>query len=145
MKSNYELFFEKGSFAVVGNSKSKKFPILTYRGLKKQNKKVVAVDLALDQVDGDETYSDLLLVPSDVDRVIIELPHGEVLGQLEKARQKGIKHIWLHMGSHSGKAIEFAKENGMNLRYGTCAVMYVTPGLTYHSIHKAIMKIIGKF
>ncbi len=28
---------------------------------------------------------------------------------------------------------------------GTCAVMYLTPDLTYHSIHKWIMKLTGKY
>ena len=28
---------------------------------------------------------------------------------------------------------------------GTCAVMYVTPGFTYHSVHKWIMKLVNKY
>jgi hypothetical protein len=33
----------------------------------------------------------------------------------------------------------------LNARSGTCAVMYVTPAFTYHSIHKWIMKAVRKY
>jgi hypothetical protein len=32
-----------------------------------------------------------------------------------------------------------------NFYGGTCAVMYLTPGFTYHSIHRWIMKAVRKY
>ena len=49
------------------------------------------------------------------------------------------------MGTESPEALALAEEKGLNARSGTCAVMYVTPGFTFHSIHKWIMKLIGKY
>ena len=43
------------------------------------------------------------------------------------------------------EAVELAREKGIKVHTGTCAVMYVTPGLTGHSIHKWINKLIGKY
>ena len=43
------------------------------------------------------------------------------------------------------EALALARKKGLNVHSGTCAVMYVTPGFTYHSIHKWIMKLLGKY
>ena len=61
------------------------------------------------------------------------------------AAQAGLRDVWIHMAHDTPEAVTLAKESGINLRTGTCAVMYVTPGLTYHSLHKAIMKLAGKY
>ncbi len=49
------------------------------------------------------------------------------------------------MRCETPEAIPGAREKNLNLRTGTCAVMYVTPGFTYHAIHRGIMKLIGKY
>ena len=49
------------------------------------------------------------------------------------------------MAHDTPEAVALAKEKGINLRTGTCAVMYLNPGLSYHSIHKLIMKATGKY
>ena len=43
------------------------------------------------------------------------------------------------------EAKRLAKEKGINALSGTCAVMYLTPGFTYHSIHKWIMKLARRY
>ena len=59
---------------------------------------------------------------------------------MEKAASLGIKDVWLHMNSDTPRALQVAREHGINLRYSTCAVMYVSPGLTFHSIHRWVQK-----
>ena len=60
-------------------------------------------------------------------------------------REAGIEDVWIHMGTETPDALALANERGINARSGTCAVMYVTPGVTFHSIHKWIMKLLGKY
>ena len=57
----------------------------------------------------------------------------------------GVKEVWIHMGRDTPEALDLARENGMNARTGTCAVMYVKPELSYHSIHRWIAKRTGKY
>jgi len=38
-----------------------------------------------------------------------------------------------------------AVSRGIELLTGNCAVMYVTPGFSYHSIHKGIAKLLGQY
>ncbi len=145
MTSNYESFFTGNSFAVIGHTQKKAFPKLTYRGLKNLGKKVLPIDPSVSDIDGDKTYPDLNSLPEEIDRVVIELPKEDTRDWVEKAAEKGVKDIWIHMACDTPEALQLAAEKNINVRTGTCAVMYVTPGFTYHSIHKWIMKLVGKY
>ncbi|UCF66724.1 MAG: CoA-binding protein [Acidobacteriota bacterium] len=145
MASTYETFWDRRSFAVVGHHAKRNFPRLTYRGLKKLGKVVFAVDPSIDEIEGDPTYSRLELLPAPVDAVVFELPKEETAEWVAKAAEAGIRDVWIHMGTDTPEALALAKREGISVRAGTCAVMYVTPGFTYHSIHKWIMKLLGKY
>ena len=145
MPTNHEAFFELPSFAVVGHTKARNFPELSYKGLKKMGKTVYPIDPSVDEVDGDKTYKDLESLPTPVSGIILEVPNSETKDWIVKAGKAGIKDVWIHMKRETKEALALAKENGMNVRTGTCAVMYVTPGFTFHSIHKFIMKLTGKY
>ena len=145
MPSNYETFFNGNKFAVVGNSQKMKFPVLTYRGLKNFSKTVFAVDPGADQIDGDRVYHNLQELPEKVDRVILELPKSDVESWISKISEAGIRDAWIHLGCDTLEAVRLAEESGINLRTGTCAVMYVTPDPSFHSIHKWIMKVLKKY
>ena len=145
MASNYETFWEKKSFAVAGHSAKRSFPRLTYLGLKRLGRSVYPVDPSENTIEGDRAYPDLASLPEKADALILEVPKEETRDWVGKAAEAGIRDIWIHMGTQTPEALELAREMGINARSGTCAVMYVTPGLTYHSLHKWIMKAIGRF
>jgi len=146
MPSEYEKFWDKSSFAVVGHTGSKrKFPNLTYVGLKQMGKTVYAVDPAAKQIDGDKAYPDFASLPAGVEAAVLEAPKDETADWVAKAADAGIKNLWIHQKLETPQAVQLAKEKGINTLTGTCAVMYVTPGLTYHSIHKWIFNLLGKY
>ena len=144
-KMDYESFWENRSFAVVGHRARKNFPQLTYRGLKKLGKVVFPVDPSADEIEGDKVYADLEALPQHVDAVVLEVPKEETESWVAKAAAAGFKDIWIHMQRETPEALALAKAKGMNVRSGTCAVMYLERGLSYHSIHKWIMKLLGKY
>ena len=145
MASNYETFWEKISFAVVGNEAKKNFPVLTYRGLKNLGKQAYAVDPSAGEIEGDKAYATLAELPKKVEAVILEVPKEETAEWVASAAEAGIRDLWIHMGRDTPEALALAEEKGMNVRSGTCAVMYVTPGFTFHSVHKWIMRLTGKY
>ena len=49
------------------------------------------------------------------------------------------------MGRETPEAIALADEKGLNARTGSCAVMYVKREPSYHSIHRWINKMTGKY
>lgn len=145
MPSNHETFFNLDRFAVVGHSAAKPFPVLSYRGLKRIGKKVHAIDPSSREIDGDAAYPDLAALPEPVEALVIETPKPEVTDWVARAGEAGIKDVWIHMALDTPEAVALAQQQGINLRTGTCAVMYLKPGLSYHSIHQAIMKALGKY
>ncbi len=145
MASNYETFWEHNSFAVVGNKAKQNFPLLTYRGLRKLGKAVFPVDPSMDEIEKDHAYATLDELPTQVDAVVLEVPKEDTRDWVAKVVDAGIKDVWIHMGRETPEALDLAREHGLNARIGTCAVMYVKPGLSYHSIHRWIAKRSGKY
>jgi predicted CoA-binding protein len=145
MASNYETFFNFSRYAVVGRSAAKPFPILTYRGLKKLGKQVYAIDPGAPGIDGQDAYPDLNALPEPVEALVIEAPKSETQDWVARAAEAGIKHLWIHMAHDTPEAVALAEQHGMNVRTGTCAVMYLKPGFGPHGLHQLIMKALGKY
>ncbi len=145
MASNYETFWENDCFAVVGDKAKQNFPILTYRGLKKLGKDVFPVDPSVDEIEGDQAYATLKDIPTQVDAVVLEVPKDDTRDWVAKVADAGIKDVWVHMGRETPEALDLARDKGMNARTGTCAVMYVKPEPSYHSIHRWFMKLARKY
>lgn len=142
---HYRSFWDHRSFAVVGHAAEKNFPQLTYRGLKNLGKVVYAVDPSMTEFEGDRVYADLESLPHPVQCAVLEVPRECTAGWVSKAADAGIRDVWIHMGRETPEALALARQRGLNARSGTCAVMYLTPGLTYHGLHKWIMKVAGRY
>ncbi len=145
MASEHERFWENQSFAMVGHSAKKPFPKLSYGELKKQGRTVFAVDPSVSSIDGDRTWPDLASLPEKVQAVVLEVPKEETADWVGKAADAGAQHVWIHMGRDTPEALAVGKERGISVLTGTCAVMYVKRGPSYHSIHKYINKALGKY
>ena len=145
MPTEHEEFWNHSSFAFVGHTAEKDFPTLSYGELKKRGKKVFAVDPSVAQIAGDKTYPDLASLPEKVYAVVLEVPKQETEAWVEKAADAGIQNLWIHMNRDTPEALALAQQKGMKVHTGTCAVMYVTQGFSYHSLHKWINQLLGKY
>ncbi len=145
MTSAREQFWERPSFAFVGNSEKKGFPLLSYGKSKKIGKKAFAVDPSRDSIAGDRAYSDFDALPEKVDAAVLEVPREDTAEWVKKAADAGIEHVWIHQNRETPEALDIAKERGLDVLTGSCAVMYVNRGPSYHSIHKLIMKLAKKY
>lgn len=143
--SDFETFWDRRSFAVVGNSAKGKFPLLTFRGLKQLGKTVFPVDPSANEVEGEEVYPDLQSLPAAVDAVVIEVSKEDTEGWIAQAATIGVRHVWIHMGRETPEALALAEKHGLDVKHGTCAVMYLNAGLTYHSFHKWINQLSGRY
>ena len=145
METDRQSFWNHASYAVVGDSAKRAFPKLTYKGLKKEGKTVYAVDPVGGQVEGDTAYPDLAALPGPVEAVVLEVPKDQTASWVANAADAGIGAVWMHQQTDTPEAIALAREKGMEVCSGTCAVMYVTPGFTFHSFHRWVMKLSGKY
>ncbi len=145
MSSQYESFWNARSFAVIGHSVKARFPVITYRGLKKLGRDVYPVDPSAGTIEGDRAYRDLESLPNPVEAAVIEVPKEETRDWVERAARVGIKEVWIHTGRETPETLALAREHGLHLRTGTCAAMYVTPGLNYHAVHGLIQRLRRKY
>ncbi|RMF07654.1 MAG: CoA-binding protein, partial [Candidatus Neomarinimicrobiota bacterium] len=135
---NYQAFWELDRYAVVGHSSKRRFPLLTYTGLKQRGKTVFPVDPEADQIDGDPACRDLASLPERVDGVVIETPPEESAGWVRQAADAGISRVWIHQRCDTAEARTLAREKGLELWTGTCAVMYLRRGFHIHGFHRLI-------
>ena len=144
MPSSYETFFDNESFAVVGHSARRAFPALTYGALKKNGKRVFAIDPEAETIEGDPAYADFEALPEKVQAVVVEVPREETLDWVEKAAQAGISELWIHANTGSPEALALAREKGMAVRHGTCAVQYLDKGFP-HNLHAFVRKLFRQY
>ncbi len=144
MDSDYQKFWEYKSFAVIGNSKNRPFPKFTLAGLLNSGKTAYPVDPAVDNIEGTAAFSSLSELPGPVEAAVIEVQKEETLAGVEAVVTSGIKNLWIHMGTETPEAIKAANDAGLNLCYGTCAVMYVNNS-GIHKFHGWINKLFKKY
>jgi predicted CoA-binding protein len=145
MPSHHEWFWQAASFAVVGRSEAKPFPVLTYGALKGMSGKTVyPVDPSRDRIEGDPAYPDLESLPEPVEAVVLEVPREETADWIEKIAEAGIRNVWIHMGRETPEALKLAEEGGLDVRSGTCAVQYLTGGFP-HNVHRLLRKLAGRW
>ena len=145
MPSEYEKFWTHESFAVVGHTAKRGFPKLTYGALRQQGRKVFAVDPSASEIEGDKAYPDLASLPEKVEAVVLEVPKDETEAWVRQAADAGIRDVWIHMTRETPEAVALARQRGLNVLTGTCAVMYVTPGFTYHTLHKWVNQLTRQY
>ena len=145
MASECERFWERERYAVVGHGEKRAFPKLTYNALKKRGKTVYAVDPGADTVEGDQAWRDFSSLPGPVDAAVLELPKEETAEWVGRAADAGIDEIWLHQMTDTPEALSTARDRGLKVITGHCAVMYNEPGFSMHAPHRWIWKLLGKY
>ena len=143
--SAHEQFWQNESFAFVGDSEARGFPTLSYKELRDQGRRVYPVDPSRDEIEGDVAYRDLASLPEPVTAAVLEVPPESTRDWVERAADAGVKQAWIHMGRETPEALELARERGVDALTGTCAVMYVIPRFTFHSLHKWINQLSGRY
>lgn len=145
MPTAHERFWENESFAFVGHTAKRGFPTLSYTELRGQGRKVFAVDPSAETIEGDRAYPDFASLPEPVAAAVLEVPPEETRDWVARAADAGIRHLWIHMGRDTPEALALAKERGLDVLTGTCAVMYVKPGFSYHTLHKWVNQLTGRY
>ena len=143
--SSRESFWDHASYAVIGHAERRSFPKLTYRGLRDAGRTVYAVDPSGGEVEGDPAYPDLGSLPGPVEAVVLEVPAEETAQWVGRAADAGAAAVWIHQRTDTPEALTLARERGLEVCAGACAVMYVTPGFSMHAPHRWIMRGLGRF
>ena len=123
MASAHEEFWTHNTYAMVGDSTGRKFPLITYRALKEAGKTVYAIDSGKAELDGDKVYQDLKSLPTVPDGVVLELPKDETEKWVKAAAEAGIKNVWIHQKTDTPEALSEAEKRGLKVVSDDSALM----------------------
>lgn len=138
-------FIKQKKLAVVGVSRKKsKFGNYIYRGLKKKDYQVFAVNPNMEFAEGDKCYPDLSSVPEKLDGIVINVSPTKAVNVIKDANTVGIKRVWLQQGSQSNEAVKLCEENNIDCVSNECIIMFTEPLGFMHGTHKLIWKVMGK-
>lgn len=116
MDSLIEKYANEPVWAVIGASKDRtKFGNRIYQTLRDAGYTVYAVNRNETKVEGDPAYAtiaDLPEVPTVIDMVV---PPTEALTIVQRAKAAGVRAVWFQPGAEDPEAIEWARENGMDV------------------------------
>lgn len=115
---------KKNVFAVVGVSRgSQKYGYQVYKDLKNGGYEVYPVNPNADVVLGDKCYSSLEHLPVKPDVVDVVVPPKVTEVVVKACKRLGITKVWMQPGSESEVAMNFCKENGIDVVYGVCVMI----------------------
>ncbi len=115
---------KKNKIAIVGVSLSpQKWGYKIYKKLKSIGFRVYPVNPKHSRIDGVPCFHDLESLPGEPDVVITVVPPRVTLDVIKQCKKLGIRKIWMQPGSESEKAINFCKDNNIEVVYNTCFVV----------------------
>ena len=145
MKNEKSDFWTGNNYAVVGVSDKKaKFGNTVFKELQKRGYKVYPVNQSLDLFGDQKCYNSLSDISDPVDGVIIITGAEGAKKAMRECINKGVKKVWLFPGSKCDEAISLAKENKIELIGKVCPLLYLEPVKFPHSLHRWIVKVLGK-
>lgn len=124
MESLVKEFLQQKNFAVVGSFRDEtKYAVKILRDLKRRGHEVFPVNPKVNEVDGIKCYRTITEIPHEVDVVDIVTPPAVTEKIVEECFEKSIKRVWIQPGAESEKAINYCRENGIDVVYGLCIMM----------------------
>jgi len=120
-----EEFLEKSNvFTVVGASRDpSKYGHQVYRDLRAAGYKVYPVNPNADEILGDKCYPNLESLP-ELPQVVDLVVPPKVTNQIVKDCKKlGINKVWMQPGSESETALNFCKQNNIEVVHGVCVMV----------------------
>jgi len=148
MNAIIEKFVSDKNIALIGVSANKqKFGNALLHELTKKGYTVFPVHPSLTEVEGVKCFPDVKTLPENVTNLVVVVNPLATEQLIPQLTGSSIKRIWMHRGvgkgSGSAAAIESCKENGIEVVYGFCPMMFFSPS-GIHSFHFWMRKKFGK-
>ncbi len=139
-------FFAAKAFALIGVSKTKgKFGNYVLKELTAKGFKIFPVHPLLTEIEGIKCHATLGAIPEPVNAAIIVVHPSKAVEAVRQAHQAGIRKIWLQQGAASPEALEYGRQNELEIIHGECVMMFAEPVQSIHKFHRWVWKVIGRY
>jgi predicted CoA-binding protein len=116
MEARFEQFLSSKAFGVVGASTNReKYGNKVLRCYLQHGKRAIPVNPKEKTVEGLAAVTSVEELPPEVKSISVITPPAVTEQVVEAAIKKGITGIWMQPGAESAKAIERARQAGMNV------------------------------
>jgi len=137
-------FLSVKDLAIAGVSRDrKKFGFMVFQELKKKGYNLYPVNPNADIIDDTKCYKSVSEIPANLTNLYIVTAKENTVQILRDAIEKGIRNVWIQQKSDTPEAINLAKEKGVNLIYGECIIMFLSPSESFHKFHRFIRRLFG--
>ena len=148
MRNTINQFINDKNIALIGVSKNKqKFGNALLKELTKKGYNVYPVHPELKEVEGSKCYSTIDDLPDSVKNLLLVVQPQVTEEIVSQINPQKIQRVWMHKGAGSGsasdKAIEDCRKKGIEVVYGFCPMMFVSPS-GMHGFHFWMRKTFGK-
>jgi predicted CoA-binding protein len=125
MDERFERFLASRAFGVVGASKSRdKYGNKVLRCYLQHGREAIPVNPREASVEGRAAVASVKDLPPQVEALSIITPPAVTEQVIEEAIARGIRHVWMQPGAESPKAMERAREAGLNvIGDGSCLLV----------------------
>ncbi len=148
MQEAVEAFLAQKRIAVAGVSRNKNEAAnVVYRKLRASGYEVFAVNPNAETVEGDSCYPDLKSVPGGVDGVVIATRPAVTDEVVRECAELGVSRVWMHrsfgQGSVSEGAVDYCREQGIEVIAGGCPMMFCQPVDFGHKCMRWVLGVTG--
>jgi predicted CoA-binding protein len=138
-------FLDSQPIALVGASRNpKKFGYTAFKELKEKGMKIIPVNPAATEILGEKSYPNVMMLPPEVQSIIIFTKKDQTASVIREAKEKGIKNIWIQQMADTKEALDELTDSGINFIKGECILMHYKAN-SIHKFHGNIRKFFGRF
>jgi uncharacterized protein len=143
-KKSIDEFLGEKIIAVAGVSRNKnKFGSQIFKDLIKKGYRVYPVNPFMSDIEGEKCYKSLSELPEKPGSVVVCVNKNASYDLSVEALNSGIRNIWFQSGAESETALEFCKDNNMNVIHNECILMFAEPA-GFHKFHRWVNGVFGK-
>jgi predicted CoA-binding protein len=135
--------FWNGNCFVVITDKTKPAMKLTIEELIRRGKKVYVVDMS--EEPDKSAFRKVSEIPTDAEHAVIGLTKINPSETIQGLKEKGIKKCWIHWRTETPEVKEICVKSQMPFIAGRCPMMYLGHGLSIHTMHGTLAKLLGKY
>lgn len=147
MKKTIQAFLDQKRVAIAGASNNKdNFGTSLLKEMAKKEYKLYPVNPNCDEIEGKPCVPTVKELPPEVENLILAVPPNLTEDIVEQCLGTPIKRVWMikgvGKGAYSEKAFKICQDNGIEVVYGFCPLMFLGEGV--HGFHFWLRKTFGK-
>ncbi len=143
-------FLASKRIAVAGVSRNAKdFSAHLFRDLCNQGYDAVPVNPQAADIAGVPCYASVENIEPPVEAVLVMTKPQQAEKIVGDCQRAGIRKVWLYRATGSGavspEAVQFCRENGIDVVAGHCPYMFLPKSSWFHHFHGTLLKITGRY